>query len=209
MISAGWIWIERGTDLLWPASLELVFAATLLLLIAAVMHLGLRRAAASLRHRVWALTMGGLLLVPLLCPILPKLPLPLSIPLAGNRPVAEAGKGTVPFLLAQKSGQSPLPSREEPSSDSVAFRSAKAANDPAPLSRSRSTLPQRGRRLPADPRPGCGAHGETVDRERPFAARQNPLCVGSRLGTWQRALSAGDGPMAMAGATLGEERWSA
>ena len=27
-----------------------------------MMHFGLRRAAASLRHRVWALTMGGLLL---------------------------------------------------------------------------------------------------------------------------------------------------
>ncbi len=88
MISHAWKWIERGTDLLWPASLEIVVAATLLLLIAVVMHFGLRRAAASLRHRVWALTMGGLLILPLLCPILPKLPLPLSIPIAASRPTA-------------------------------------------------------------------------------------------------------------------------
>jgi beta-lactamase regulating signal transducer with metallopeptidase domain len=96
MISAGWKWIERGTDLLWPASLEIVFAATLLLLIAAVTHLALRRAAASLRHRVWALTMGALLLLPLLCPILPKLPLPLSIPLAENTPTASRPAALTP-----------------------------------------------------------------------------------------------------------------
>ncbi len=41
MISAGWKWIERGAAHLWPVSLELIVAATLLLLIAAVMHLGL------------------------------------------------------------------------------------------------------------------------------------------------------------------------
>jgi len=79
MISAGWKWIEYLADRLWPAPLELIFAATILLLIAAVVQLGLRRAAASLRHRVWALTMGGLLLLPLLCLILPRFPLPMSL----------------------------------------------------------------------------------------------------------------------------------
>ena len=76
MISAGWKWIEQGADFFWPASLELLFAATLILLTAMVINLGLCRAAAAVRHRVWALTMGGLLLLPLLCPLLPKFPFP-------------------------------------------------------------------------------------------------------------------------------------
>lgn len=90
MISAGWKWIESTTDSLWPASLELVVAASALLLIAFVTQIGLRRASASLRHRIWSLTMGALLLQPLLCPILPKLPIPLRVPLAENRPAASS-----------------------------------------------------------------------------------------------------------------------
>ena len=201
MISAGWKWIERGTDLLWPASLEILFAATLLLVIAVAMHFALGRAAASLRHRVWALTMGALLLVPLLCPILPKLPLPLSIPLAENRPVASRPVVSTP----ERSSESAiaLPPREGTATDIVAFRSAKEANDPAlhfrgakgdyqPISRtSVAVAPHEQKRR---------------SRKRPFPARQKPLCVRSRLGAWHRALSAGDGSMAMAGAGHGEER---
>jgi hypothetical protein len=88
MISGGWKWIEQGVDFCRPASLELLFAATLILLTAMVINLGLRRAAAAVRHRVWALTMGGLLLLPWLCPLLPKLPIPLSIPVTSARPAA-------------------------------------------------------------------------------------------------------------------------
>ncbi len=146
MISAGWKWIEYVADRLWPASLELILAATLLLLVAGVMQLGLRRAGASLRHRVWALTMGGLLLVPLLCPILPKLPLPLSIPLAASRP-ATPERSSGPAIA--------LPPQEERSLDGVAFRSAKEANGAAPLSQSEWQLstgprPQPSSELPTD-----------------------------------------------------------
>ena len=104
IIAAGWKWIERPTEHLWPASLELVFAATLLLVIALVMQLVLGRAAASLRHRIWALTMGALLLLPLLCPILPKLPLPLNISLAENRLVASRPA----MLTPERSGESAI-----------------------------------------------------------------------------------------------------
>ena len=146
MISAGWKWIERGTDLLWPASLELVLAATLLLLVAAVTQLGLRRAAASLRHRVWALTMGGLLLLPLLCPILPKLPLPLNILVATIRPAMVA-----PERISEPA--TAPPPREE-NSNNVAFLAAHRA-DPPP--QAFPTLPADISATAADPRPAASS----------------------------------------------------
>ncbi len=59
MIFNGWKWIEHGADFLWPAGLELVSAATLLLAIAMLVNLGLQRTTAAMRHRVWALAMAG------------------------------------------------------------------------------------------------------------------------------------------------------
>lgn len=199
MISTGWKWIERGTDLLWPASLELAFAATLLLVIAVAMHLGLLRAAASLQHRVWALTMGGLLLLPLLCPILPKLPLPLSIPLAENRPAAGSPAMLTPGQPSESA--TALPPREEPPSDGVAFPATRRAHL---LPQPPSALPADVSATAADPRPVAPPSAKpAIGSGRSLLATSHG--ADSRLGPWRRALSAGNGPLAVAGATFSEE----
>jgi beta-lactamase regulating signal transducer with metallopeptidase domain len=74
----------RGLALFLPAAWELFFGATLILLFALLLNFGLRNRAAALRHRIWGLSAIGLLLLPLLCPLLPKLPLKLDIPIAGT-----------------------------------------------------------------------------------------------------------------------------
>jgi beta-lactamase regulating signal transducer with metallopeptidase domain/5-hydroxyisourate hydrolase-like protein (transthyretin family) len=140
MISNGWKWIEYGADF-GPAALELVFAATLLLAVALLVNLGLRRATASLRHRVWALAMGGLLLMPLLCPLLPKFPLSLHIPLAGASPRA---------LMHPQASKSTLAAspHEAPSADVALLPPARRVDSLPPLPA--SALRQEVEATPAD-----------------------------------------------------------
>ena len=51
--------------------IQILFGATLLLLVALVVNALLYKASASLRHRVWAFTLLGLLVMPILSPVLP------------------------------------------------------------------------------------------------------------------------------------------
>ena len=57
--------------------IQLLFGATLLLLVAVVSNALLYKAAASLRYRVWTFTLLGLLALPILSPMLPTIHLPL------------------------------------------------------------------------------------------------------------------------------------
>jgi bla regulator protein BlaR1 len=126
MISGGWKWMKHGADFFWPTTLELLFATTLLLAIAMLANLGLRRASAAVRHRVWALTVGGLLLLPLLCPLLPKLPVSLNIPVAGARPMS------MPPAQVSRS-EVAAPRQEGPSSDIAVFPPARRLESLPPL----------------------------------------------------------------------------
>ena len=200
MISTGWKWIERGTDLLWPASLELAFAATLLLVIAVAMHLGLLRAAASLQHRVWALTMGGLLLLPLLCPILPKLPAPIEHSPC-RKQTGRGQPGDADARATQRVGNcSAAAGRTALRRRRLSRNTSGPSSAAAALRFARRCFCDLGRSSP-----GCTALGETIDRERPSLLATSHIASDSRLGPWGRALSAGNGPLAVAGATFSEE----
>ncbi|MGA2797567.1 MAG: M56 family metallopeptidase, partial [Thermoguttaceae bacterium] len=104
MQASGWNWIVSRMDLLLPVTLEMLFDATLILAIAMLINLALHRAAASVRHRVWALAMAGLLILPMLCLVLPKFPIPLDIPITAARllpSMPESGSETAVPLLSQ------------------------------------------------------------------------------------------------------------
>ena len=53
--------------------IQILFGATLLLVVASVVNALLYKAAASLRHRVWTCTLLGLLMLPVLSPMLPTM----------------------------------------------------------------------------------------------------------------------------------------
>jgi beta-lactamase regulating signal transducer with metallopeptidase domain len=158
MTASGWKWIEQGTDFFWPASLELLFAATLVLLMAMAINLGLCRAAASVRHRVWALTMGGLLLLPLLCPLLPKSPIPWSIPITATRPVSLTPKRIDESVVA-------APHQEGLSPEVVALPTVHRL-DQIPPRPSSASSPQV-RATSADPRWGTAPTAETSSWNAP------------------------------------------
>jgi beta-lactamase regulating signal transducer with metallopeptidase domain/HEAT repeat protein len=65
-------WLDRWAG---PIALQVAVAATLLLVVALLLSWALRRSAAALRHRVWALAILGLLAYPLVQPFLPKISL--------------------------------------------------------------------------------------------------------------------------------------
>ena len=125
MISGGWKWIEQAANSFWPASLELVFAGTLILVIAMATNLGLRRAAASVRHWVWALTMGGLLFLPLLCSVLPKLPVAFNIPVAATTSLS---------LTPERIGESAVAPRQQDAifSEDISLAASQQAGDDSP-----------------------------------------------------------------------------
>ncbi len=70
--------IARWGAAAWPVAVQLTLGASLILLVALGASLGLRRSAAAVRHRVWALAVVGLLVLPLMGPILPRIPLHLA-----------------------------------------------------------------------------------------------------------------------------------
>lgn len=69
-------WLDQWAG---PIALRIAVAATLILVAALLVSWILRRSAASLRHRVWALAILGLLAYPLVQPFLPKVSLGLSM----------------------------------------------------------------------------------------------------------------------------------
>ena len=69
-------WLDQWAG---PIALQVAVAVTLMLVVALLVSWGLRRSAASLRHRVWALAILGLLAYPLVQPFLPKVSLGLHM----------------------------------------------------------------------------------------------------------------------------------
>ncbi|MEN6365636.1 MAG: M56 family metallopeptidase [Thermoguttaceae bacterium] len=69
-------WLDQWAG---PIALQVAVAATMMLVVALLVSWTLRRSAASLRHRVWALAILGLLAYPLVQPLLPKVSLGLRI----------------------------------------------------------------------------------------------------------------------------------
>ena len=66
-----WLSVQAGSD--WaPWAIDSVAKATVLLLVAWAVAVLLRRASAAVRHRVWTLSFVGLLLLPVLSPLLPN-----------------------------------------------------------------------------------------------------------------------------------------
>jgi beta-lactamase regulating signal transducer with metallopeptidase domain len=92
-------WLDHWAG---PIALQVAVAATLILVVALLVSWSLRRSAASLRHRVWALAVLGLLAYPLVHPILPRFSLGLRT--ASSKTSANAGPTTEnpsePRLLA-------------------------------------------------------------------------------------------------------------
>lgn len=79
-------WVDQWAG---PIALQLAVAATLMLLAALLASWALRRSAASLRHRVWALAVLGLLAYPLVQPFLPKFSL--GLPVASPASLSDVG----------------------------------------------------------------------------------------------------------------------
>lgn len=96
--------------LVWLPLADAVVKATVILAAAAAAALALRRASAAVRHLVWTLALGGVLLLPLISVTLPKWQLPLlSIGASQAAPAAAAGTsaGRAPALnrLADETGR--------------------------------------------------------------------------------------------------------
>lgn len=107
-----------------PIALQVAVAATLILVVALLVSWCLRRSAASLRHRVWALAILSLLVYPLVQPLLPKLSLGLQMaspeylsdagPTATNPPESSSFARTVlpgqdrNFVEERATGTNPL-----------------------------------------------------------------------------------------------------
>ncbi len=79
-------WLDQWAG---PIALQVAVAVTLMLAVALLVSWSLRRSAASLRHRVWALAILGLLAYPAVQPLLPKVSLGLHLALPEN--VSDAG----------------------------------------------------------------------------------------------------------------------
>ena len=79
-------WLDQWAG---PIALQAAVAATLILVVALLVSWRLRRSAASLRHRVWALAILGLLAYPLVQPFLPKISLGLHM--ASPENLSDAG----------------------------------------------------------------------------------------------------------------------
>src|SRR3954463_5321182 len=84
----------------WNASLVLLLVKATIILVAALgITLTMRRASATARHLVWLVTLGTLLLVPMLTAWAPLrvavLPAPVSTLRAGPSPVAQGDKVSV------------------------------------------------------------------------------------------------------------------
>ncbi len=69
-------WLDQWAG---PIALQVAVAVTLMLVVALLVSWCLRRSAASLRHRVWALAILGLLAYPAVQPLLPKVSLGLHL----------------------------------------------------------------------------------------------------------------------------------
>ena len=91
-------WLDQSVG---QIALQVAVAVTLMLLVALLVSWILRRSAASVRHRVWALAILGLLAYPLVQPFLPKVSLGFQTALSEN--AADAGTAARTVL--------PLPDR--------------------------------------------------------------------------------------------------
>jgi beta-lactamase regulating signal transducer with metallopeptidase domain len=122
-------------------ALEIALKATLLLLLAAALVMLLRRTSAAVRHRVWALTFAGLLLLPVVQLFTPGLPWevipqnwqPMAIEVAASplevnhtspAPHTAPPTESIAPIVAAAESQAVRPSANS-AAESVAFRSAK------------------------------------------------------------------------------------
>ncbi len=111
--AAGWV----------ALMVDVVMKGTVVLGVAAAMTLGMRGASAALRHRVWGVALGSLLLLPVLSIVLPEWRVPVLPRLGGltisyepttvriAEPV-EVGPVT-PVIVAEPAGPVPLPRLKE------------------------------------------------------------------------------------------------
>jgi len=108
--------------------IQVLFGATILLLTAIILCTLFRKAAASLRYRIWTFTMLGVLLLPILSPLLPTT---LSVPVANsdslrNLPVAalmdDAGVNAPADTSSQSQrSQSPTPKQGNENVPTLAY----------------------------------------------------------------------------------------
>src|SRR5271165_6824134 len=78
-----------------PSAVSLIvdasWKALLLLVIASMTTLAVRQSSAALRHRIWCLSVVGLLLLPIFCLVVPRLRVPL-LP-GGEAAAVDGGRG--------------------------------------------------------------------------------------------------------------------
>ena len=135
-------WLDHWAG---PIALQVAVAATLILVVALLVSWVLRRSAASLRHRVWALAILGLLAYPLVQPLLPKVSLGLQM--ASQENPSDAGPTATSPLESPPFAHTVLPVQDRRLVDDIATRTSQSTV-PLPLPKPQ-TADDDGIRLPA------------------------------------------------------------
>lgn len=145
--------IELARGLMGEGALGLLIDAalkgTVLLALAAALNLMLRRACASLRHLVWSLAFGTVLLLPVLTPLLPHWSVPLVPRIESARVAAAVAPAVAVSDLPEIAPAASSESRSQAAAESVirGQPAAEAASDgavePAPGSAVLSAPPRR------------------------------------------------------------------
>ena len=139
-------WLDQWAG---PIALQVAVAVTLMLVVALLVSWCLRRSAASLRHRVWALAILGLLAYPLVQPLLPKVSLGLHM--ASPENPSDAGPTATNPLESPSFARTALPVQDRRLVDDISAHA------------NQSTVP-----LPV-PKP------ETLRLHSPLTTRHSPL----------------------------------
>ena len=101
-------------------AVDVALKVTVVLTLASIADLALRRSSAALRHLVWAVAVAGVLAIPVASAVLPSLPTPLWPDLGSAVTQTWAGTDAEPRVDAPDAGASPSRVADDPAGEAIA-----------------------------------------------------------------------------------------